>query len=97
MTKQEIIDLLRKEEYPEYMQDAMIEEIDGMPDNIKNAFEEWAKTNRLPLIEVEGYSLQKLIDEFQMKTIGAFTTLSWLMESPEEAKKALIEGYDDLS
>jgi len=96
MERQEIINLLRKEEYPEYMLDAMIDEINGMPENLKSAFGEWTKTGQLPLIEVEGYSLRKLIDEFQMKTIGAFTTLSWLQTNPDEAKGALSFGYDHL-
>jgi len=94
MTKQEIIDLLLKEEYPEFMLDDMVEEIENMPDNIQCAFEEWVKSNQLPSIEIEGYSLRKLIEEFQMKTIGAFTTLSWLQTNPVEAKEALASGYD---
>ena len=96
LTRQEIIDLLLKEEYPVFMLNTMIEKINSMPDNIQCAFEEWAKSDQLPSIEVEGYSLRKLIDEFQMKTIGAFTTLSWLQTAPIEAKEALSSGYDRL-
>ncbi len=59
-------------------------------------FDNWMQTGVLPVIEVEGFTLERLIAEYQMKPAGAFLTLDWLIDEPETAKQALREGYDQI-
>jgi hypothetical protein len=49
-----------------------------------------------PALTVEGFSVERLVREYRMQAPGAFLTLAWLAESPDEARAALAEGYDKL-
>jgi hypothetical protein len=43
---------------------------------------------------VQGYTAQRLVDEYQFTPPNAFVTLDWLIREPAKAVKALSEGYD---
>lgn len=60
-------------------------------------FEKWWISGELPSIEIEGYTIQKLINEHHQNLIAAFLTLSWLEREPNQAKDALRRGYDQIS
>lgn len=45
-------------------------------------------------LEIEGFTVEKLVEEFRMEIPGAFLTLAWLIEDPEGARAALTKGYD---
>lgn len=40
----------------------------------------------------EGYTLNRLMTDYQMQFTGALLTLDWLLKEPETAKKALRYG-----
>ena len=61
---------------------------------VRDAFLQWWTAGVIPDLEIEGYSLQRLIDDHSLQPIGAFLTLDWLATEPHEARRALTEGYD---
>lgn len=70
------------------------EKIAGAQPIIKQSFFEFLDSHEIPEIEVEGYTIKRLIDQHDMKPPAAFLTLDWLMRSPDEAKKSLTKGHD---
>jgi hypothetical protein len=62
---------------------------------VQAAFKKWWQGEGLDAsLEIQGYTLQRLIDEYSLKPIGAFLTMDWLTREPSEAMAALAEGYD---
>ena len=92
MERTEIIKLLKEEGYPEFMLEKTADKIVAFAPVLAVAFEEFSSVGTSPQITVEGYSFEKLVDEFNMNPIGAFITLDWLIREPENAKNALIKG-----
>jgi hypothetical protein len=61
---------------------------------IKAAFLYWWNEGSLDDLVVEGYTVQRLMEEHGMNPIAAFLTLDWLMREPEKAKVSLARGHD---
>ena len=53
-----------------------------MDERIKAAFEEWVDSNVIPTIEIEGWSYNKLVENFKMRPVAAFLALDWLTREP---------------
>ncbi len=65
--------------------------------SVRAAFWQWWNTNSLDAnLEIEGYTLARLMDEHGMKPIAAFLTLDWLQREPEKAKESLARGHDQI-
>lgn len=58
----------------------MIERILASTPKIRGAFQRWWLTGRIDDVEVQGYSLRRLVEEKEMSVLGALLTLS-LLES----------------
>lgn len=64
---------------------------------VQAAFEKWWETEILDEdLEIQGYTLKRLMNEYALKPIGALLTLDWLIREPVEALEALSEGYDTI-
>lgn len=64
---------------------------------IQEAFEKWWRGEGLDLqLEVKGYTLKRLIEEYGFGPVAAFLDMDWLIREPEEAAQALSEGYDTI-
>jgi hypothetical protein len=62
---------------------------------VQEAFEKWWRGEGLdPRLEVKGYTLKRLIEEYGFGPIAAFLDMDWLIREPEKASQALSEGYD---
>jgi hypothetical protein len=62
---------------------------------VQEAFEKWWRGGGLdPRLEVKGYTLKRLIEEYGFGPIAAFLDMDWLIREPEKAARALSEGYD---
>lgn len=61
---------------------------------IQQAFEAWQSTGALPELEIEGYTAQRLIEEYHFHAVAALLTLDWLITDPQEALTALKYGFD---
>jgi hypothetical protein len=63
---------------------------------IQKAFEQWWSDGTLDVeLEVHGYTLKRLMDEYAFNPINALLTMDWLLREPDMALVALDEGYDD--
>jgi hypothetical protein len=47
-------------------------------------------------MEVEGYSLARLVRDYALQEPGAFLMLDWLLKEPIAAKAALARGFDSV-
>lgn len=92
MEKEQIIKLLKEQEYPEFMIENTINKIMNFSLVIAEVFELWVNNGREPDINIEGYSYTELVNNWGMKPIGAFITLDWLTREPEKAKISLRKG-----
>jgi hypothetical protein len=63
---------------------------------IQEAFRSLAKGEDIDHVKVEGYTLSRLVEEYNMKPVAALLTLDWLIEEPEVASQALSRGYDTI-
>lgn len=64
---------------------------------VQAAFEKWWRGEGLDThLEVKGYTLQRLIDEYGFEPIAALLDMDWLIREPEKAAQALSEGYDSI-
>lgn len=92
MDKQMIENILKEEQYPDYMLEKTIEKVERFAPTVMEVFEEWSKSKKEPAISIEGFSFHQLIVEYRMKPIGAFITLDWLLRDPQKAVAALKRG-----
>lgn len=90
--RNKIIEILKAEGYPEFMHESTVDKILHFQNDIANAFSHWVSTNESPNITIEGYTYSFFIEEMQMKPIGAFITLDWLLRDPQKAINALKQG-----
>lgn len=61
---------------------------------IKEIFSHWWQTGELSNIQVEGYTIQQLIEQHSMKPIAAILTLDWLARDPVAAQASLKRKHD---
>lgn len=92
MKREQIIEILREEAYPEYMIEQTVRKIENFEPEIKDAFELWLSEGIVPKIKFEGYSFKDLVHQYGMKPVGAFITLDWLKRDPQNAVNALKRG-----
>lgn len=93
MTDTEILDILIKQGYPDFMFELTLQKIRGFQPNLMHSFIQWSESGEIPNLTVEGFSYLDLIDSYDMKPIGAFITLDWLTREPEIAKRTLKAGF----
>ena len=88
----EILDILIKEGYPEFMHEKTLLKIKNFREQVSIAFKKWIIDHADPNITIEGYSYKYLVNTMKMQPIGAFITLDWLIRKPIKAKHALKQG-----
>lgn len=73
--------------------DSIVKDLSRISPELKPVLDCWCDTGEVDgQIGAEGYSLKRLMDEYDMKFTGALLTLDWLLKDPETAKKALCYG-----
>ena len=72
----------------------LLPKIELMSDDIRMAFENWLETDQIAGINIEGFSVESLMNSYNLSPIAAFMTLDYLRRKPQEAKQALQRGYD---
>ena len=92
MERNIIIELLKKQGYPSFMLDKTATKIENLSQPLKEAFSMWVDCGIEPSFSIQGYSYQTLIEKFDMKPIGAFLTLDWIIREPEKAIDNLNRG-----
>lgn len=71
----------------------MAERILASTPRIRGAFQRWWLTGRIEDVDVEGYSLRRLVDEKEMSVLGALLTLS-LLESGHGVSRDELDHRD---
>ncbi len=61
---------------------------------LKQAFERWLQSGELPQIQIETYTVTRLMTEFGYNPVAAILALDWLSREPEIAKASLARGFD---
>ena len=92
MNKEQIIQVLKREDYPSFMIESTVEKIGNFCPKVKNAFEQWMKTGNQCNLVIEGYGFRDLSKKYGMTPVGAFITLDWLYREPQKAKSNLMKG-----
>ena len=97
MEKEEMIQILQdKFNYPKGGATLIAEKISQFQPELLQMFTTYIKKAEIPLISVEGYDFDDLINQYKMTPIAGFLTLDWLMREPEKAKQCLLHGYDSI-
>lgn len=92
MERDKIIELLKEQGYPAFMLDKTADKVESLSPILNEAFNHWVKCGIEPSFSLKGYSYSLLVEEFNMKPIGAFLTLDWLIREPEKALESLNRG-----
>ncbi|MFA6422868.1 MAG: hypothetical protein WCW17_00270 [Patescibacteria group bacterium] len=88
--------LIKKYNYPDEGAELVASKLLGLDEKLVTEFVKWWETDQLPMIEIEGYSIEKFISEYDSTPPAAFLNMNWLIKNPEEAKKAFSKGYDNV-
>ncbi|PLS68089.1 MAG: hypothetical protein CV045_09900 [Cyanobacteria bacterium M5B4] len=63
---------------------------------IQAAFRVWWESGHIPELEVETYSVARLMQHHSMNPIAALLTLDWLIREPAKALASLQRGHDQV-
>lgn len=80
--------------YPERGARVVAEDLVKCSPQVKEAFASWWNDGILGELQVEGHTVQQLMEEHGLTPIAAFLTLDWLSRDREEALAALAQGHD---
>ena len=94
--KAELMQKLSKEwDYSDPEAAELAEKLLAMQKPVRDILEQWLKTGEVESsFAIEGYTLQRLMDEFGMNLPAALLTMNWLSQEPEVAVQALKTGFD---
>lgn len=63
---------------------------------IQQAYITWRQTQVLPELNAEGITGQILMERYGLLPVAALLTLDWLMVDPVAAKRAIVQGMDQV-
>lgn len=84
--REKLIDEL---DVPKSSVEGIIEKIKKMQPDIIASFVKWFESGEIDTIEIEGYTLEKLMRERKINIVTAYLLLDWLKREPDTAKKAM--------
>jgi hypothetical protein len=82
--------------YPEAGAKLIAADLAACREPVANAFLRWWDTGRMPEVEIQGYTVQRLMREQGMNPVAAFLALDWLNREPEKALQILDKGHDSV-
>jgi hypothetical protein len=98
LNKNDLIQRLIAEfQYPPKGADLVANKLLALTPVVHEAFQKFWDHAELPDLEIEGYTVQKLMVEHQMKPLAALLTLDWLVREPEKALASLRRGHDQVN
>ena len=80
--------------YSDKGMEIVLDNILVMDISVRNNVEEYLKTGEVQSMEVEGYTVESLMQERNMNPLAAYLTLDWLIREPEKAKESLSRKVD---
>jgi hypothetical protein len=95
ISKENLLERITTEfDYPLPRAESATKKLLDLQPQLKSEFEQWWHTGQLPTIEIEGYTVQRLMTEREMNPIAAILALDWLIREPEFAKESFQRRYD---
>lgn len=82
---------LEKYDYSKPAAKTAAPKLEGLEPELKAALIRWDEIGELPTIEIEGFTVQGLVEFKGLHVIAAFLMMDWLRREPDEAKAALAE------
>ena len=73
---------------------AVISEVAELEPQIQGALVQWMETRKLPDLEIQGFTVDFLMQISDCTPISALLTLDWLLKEPKVALAAIKEGCD---
>lgn len=94
LSREEIINIIKQRFPGEYNEDkinSVLDEIQFLDPEVREALENYLRTGEIKDLEAEGCKVTALMDKkgSGLNPIAAYLTLDYLKASPEEAKKNL--------
>ncbi len=74
---------------PKSAVEGIIEKVKKLQPDIAASFEKWFESGVIDTIEIEGYTLEKLMGERKMNIVSAYLLLDWLKRDPDAARNAM--------
>ena len=84
--------LSNKPDYEEQGAELIYNQLCKADSDVREAALEWIKSDQDTALIAEGYSTNRLKDEFEMNTLAALLTVDWLRKNPKDAIQALKDG-----
>lgn len=98
MTEEEVFDRLVNEfGYPAHAAEVVTSKVGKLGPETHAAFALWWNSGQTPALEVEGYTVDRLMKEHDMNPIASILTLDWLAREPDKALESLRKGHDKVS
>lgn len=92
-----VLRLVTEFDYSQKNAEEVVEKLHACAPSVQEAFEKWWQGEGSDeALSVQGYTLPRLMKEYEMTPIAACLTLDWLIREPEVAVPALAHGYDTL-
>lgn len=86
--------------FPEYSGESLskvMSKIETMNPLLKESLIKYLKEDTLDEVNLLGYTVETLRDDYHMNEVAAFLTLDWIIREPDEAIASLQKGYDTVS
>lgn len=82
--------------YPRKGAELVANKLDHLSPQIARLLEQWWITREIPALELEGYTVERLMREHSMNPIAAFLTMDWILREPTAATTSLHRGKDEV-
>lgn len=83
--------------YPPAGAELVADKIEGLHPELRQAFARWWGTGEWPDVEIEGYTVERLVEERGLNPLAALLTLDWLRREPEAARTTIEHGHDRIA
>lgn len=80
--------------YPKKGAQIVVQKLMQCTPEVKEAFLAWWHSGETGALEVEGFTVKRLMKHHGMNPVAAFLTLDWLKREPDAALSSLVKGHD---
>lgn len=89
--------LITEFKYPEQAAALVADKLAACNPKILDSFSKWWQDGELDqTLNVEGYTLSRLIQDHSQKPIAAYLTLDWLIRDKDAALEVINRGHDSI-
>lgn len=89
--------LIDEYNYPTKGAQLVATKLEALTIEVRPYFERWWAGGPIPNLQIERYTVRRLMEEHGMNPIAGFLTLDWLVREPEMALASLKKGHDKIN